>query len=307
MIQSKQAETEKASGNQKFKKGDFVNALTHYSNAINFDPKNPIYWTNRAMTLLKLERFKEAESDCTKGLSLDPKNVKALWRRSIARKNLGLLKEAKDDLSWALMMEPTNKSVIEELKSVELLLKTREAKEKQESILEKVPVSVHKTTNTLPKHISQAIKNDNPKNNLIGTELNNINRKNIEFNPTKPKSTIEFERLWKESKNTPENIIKLLKTIEPNSLPNIFGSSFEEKHFVTIINSLYAHLQKNSDYQWTFKILEGMTKISRMNIALMFLSQNTKQVVNQILDEVSRNIDEKYSHNLKNIRRIFTS
>jgi hypothetical protein len=40
---------------------------------------------NRAMALLKLARYEEAEVDCDHVLLLEPRNVKALLRRAAAR------------------------------------------------------------------------------------------------------------------------------------------------------------------------------------------------------------------------------
>ncbi|KAF9927634.1 hypothetical protein FBU30_003010 [Linnemannia zychae] len=114
------ANSEKEKGNEYFKKKEYAKAIEHYSASITLDPSNPILPINRAMALLKLERFAEAESDCTLGLKLDKNNVKALWRRGIARQALGNVNEAKKDFELALKIDPTNKAVKEELKKLEL-------------------------------------------------------------------------------------------------------------------------------------------------------------------------------------------
>ncbi|KAG0229684.1 hypothetical protein BGW42_001390 [Actinomortierella wolfii] len=102
-------------GNAAFKKGDYKKAIEHYTLCMKLDTSNSVYPINRAMALLKLERFAEVEADCTTGLKLDPKNVKALWRRGIARRSMGKLAEARGDFEAALKIEPTNKSVKDEL------------------------------------------------------------------------------------------------------------------------------------------------------------------------------------------------
>ncbi|KAF9294353.1 RNA polymerase II-associated protein 3 [Linnemannia elongata] len=109
------ANAEKEKGNELFKKGLYVKAIEHYSASIALDPSNSVLPINRAMALLKLERFAEAERDCTLGLKLDSKNVKALWRRGIARRSLGRVDEAKKDFETALTIDPINKAVKEEL------------------------------------------------------------------------------------------------------------------------------------------------------------------------------------------------
>ncbi|KAF9347747.1 hypothetical protein BGX26_000795 [Mortierella sp. AD094] len=109
------ANAEKEKGNEFFKKSQYQKAIEHYSASMALDPSNSVLPINRAMALLKLERFVEAERDCTLGLKLDSKNVKALWRRGIARRSLGKVDEAKNDFESALKIDPANKAVKEEL------------------------------------------------------------------------------------------------------------------------------------------------------------------------------------------------
>ena len=49
------AERYKAKANEAFKAGDFDGAITGYSGAIQADPGNPVYFSNRAMAYLKVQ------------------------------------------------------------------------------------------------------------------------------------------------------------------------------------------------------------------------------------------------------------
>ena len=49
-----QAEKCKAKANEAFKSGDFDGAIAGYSGAIQADPYNPVYFSNRAMAYLKV-------------------------------------------------------------------------------------------------------------------------------------------------------------------------------------------------------------------------------------------------------------
>ncbi|KAG9324522.1 hypothetical protein KVV02_006016 [Mortierella alpina] len=109
------ANTEKEKGNEQFKKGQYLKAIEHYSASMVLNPSNPVLPINRAMALLKLERYSEVERDCTLGLTLDSRNVKALWRRGIARRFMGNLDAAVLDFELALKIDPSNKAVKEEL------------------------------------------------------------------------------------------------------------------------------------------------------------------------------------------------
>lgn len=48
------AESFKAKANEAFKRGDFDGAIAGYSGAIQADPHNPVYFSNRAMAYLKV-------------------------------------------------------------------------------------------------------------------------------------------------------------------------------------------------------------------------------------------------------------
>jgi tetratricopeptide (TPR) repeat protein len=53
-----------------------------YTKAINLDPNNAVYYSNRAFAHIKLENFGSAISDATKSLELDSTYVKVGWRSS---------------------------------------------------------------------------------------------------------------------------------------------------------------------------------------------------------------------------------
>ena len=53
----KAAESEKSYGNEAYKQKDFATALTHYSNAIEFDPKNLLYRSNKAAVFIETKDY----------------------------------------------------------------------------------------------------------------------------------------------------------------------------------------------------------------------------------------------------------
>ena len=57
---SDDAEVERVSGNNCFRSKDYSGALRHYNRAIEIDPKNIVYFTNKATTLLKLKKYEDA-------------------------------------------------------------------------------------------------------------------------------------------------------------------------------------------------------------------------------------------------------
>jgi DnaJ family protein C protein 7 len=56
---------EKELGNQDFGKKKYESSLVHYSRAIQLNPNDPIFYTNRALVYLKLNRSLECIADCS--------------------------------------------------------------------------------------------------------------------------------------------------------------------------------------------------------------------------------------------------
>lgn len=74
----------KDDGNDKFRRGQYNEALAKYTEALAVDPLNKstnakIYF-NRATVYSKLGKFAETVADCTKALELEPEYQKALLR-----------------------------------------------------------------------------------------------------------------------------------------------------------------------------------------------------------------------------------
>jgi tetratricopeptide (TPR) repeat protein len=105
----------KEHGNKQFESQQFEEATKSYTFAISLDPKNAIYYANRAMALIKLNRFKEALGDCDQAIQLDPKYVKAFVRRASVHAKLSHFTEAYLDYLRVLEFEPSNAQAKKEI------------------------------------------------------------------------------------------------------------------------------------------------------------------------------------------------
>ncbi|WVQ64641.1 uncharacterized protein L199_002808 [Kwoniella botswanensis] len=112
------ADQSRTDGNTSFKKGRWSEAIGHYTNAIIYNPTNPVNYSNRAQAFLKIDKYQDAERDCTTCLSLEQSNIKALYRRGLARKGLGKVDEAIEDLQQILKIDKTNETVKSELEEL---------------------------------------------------------------------------------------------------------------------------------------------------------------------------------------------
>ena len=79
----------KTEGNNFFKANKLKEAIACYTRAILIDPLNAIYFSNRSLCYLKLERFEEALLDAEKAVSLDPCTPKSRHKLAMAWSGLG--------------------------------------------------------------------------------------------------------------------------------------------------------------------------------------------------------------------------
>ena len=84
----------KEKANNFYKDKEYRKAIDAYSNAIEFNPENALYYLNRAAASLMLFLFRDAITDCDKVILLNfdkITNAKAYFRKVTAFKGLGKL------------------------------------------------------------------------------------------------------------------------------------------------------------------------------------------------------------------------
>uniref|UniRef100_K1QQK9 RNA polymerase II-associated protein 3 n=1 Tax=Magallana gigas TaxID=29159 RepID=K1QQK9_MAGGI len=118
-----QAAMDKDAGNDYFKRGDYTNAIESYTKGMALDPTNPILPANRAMALLKEQKYAAAEVDCMTALTLDPLYVKAYLRLGSAQFFMKKLQKAKETFDKVLQLEPQNKQAKLEIEKIEKEMK----------------------------------------------------------------------------------------------------------------------------------------------------------------------------------------
>ncbi|XP_071574003.1 protein unc-45 homolog B-like [Temnothorax nylanderi] len=136
-INSTTAQELKEKGNKAFNKGNWSEALNHYTNALKLKEDNAekgVYYKNRAAAYLKLRDYEKVVEDCDSALKICCN--KALYRRCQALEAVERLEEAYRDAEIIILSDPNNKVI--QLIATRLLGIVQERRKKSLYISEKV-------------------------------------------------------------------------------------------------------------------------------------------------------------------------
>ncbi|XP_029798788.1 tetratricopeptide repeat protein 1 [Suricata suricatta] len=102
----------KEEGNAQFKKGDYIEAESSYSQALQMCPScfqkdRSILFSNRAAARMKQDKKEMAISDCNKAIQLNPSYIRAILRRAELYEKTDKLDEALEDYKSILEKDPS--------------------------------------------------------------------------------------------------------------------------------------------------------------------------------------------------------
>ncbi|CAH2055017.1 unnamed protein product, partial [Iphiclides podalirius] len=120
-----EAERLKNEGNEFMKAEKYREAYDKYTKAIELDPHNAVYFSNRAASHFKLGEHELAIADCTAALALQPNYGKAHGRLGLALTALDRHREAQAAFARAAQLDPDNESYKENLRLAEEKLAQR--------------------------------------------------------------------------------------------------------------------------------------------------------------------------------------
>ncbi|KAG0216146.1 hypothetical protein BGX33_000410 [Mortierella sp. NVP41] len=106
--QKKNAEDLKVAGNRKVNEKEYAEAIRLYGEAIVLNPKNAVYYANRAAAYSQMGDHQNAITDSLKAAEVDPSYSKAYSRLGHAYFSVGKYKEAVTAYEKGLALEPNN-------------------------------------------------------------------------------------------------------------------------------------------------------------------------------------------------------
>ncbi|KAL6450639.1 PPT1 Serine/threonine-protein phosphatase T [Candida maltosa Xu316] len=113
----------KDKGNKLLKDHKFDEAIQAYTDAIELDPNNAIFYSNRAQVHIKLENYGFAIQDCDKAIAIDPNFLKAYYRKGVSLMAILQHKQAQQNFKFILNKLPSDKLTLENYKQCTNYLK----------------------------------------------------------------------------------------------------------------------------------------------------------------------------------------
>lgn len=104
-------------GNEHFQAQEYQHALLQYNASLRLNPTVAAH-NNRAITYLKLKKYKEALEDCEKCLDQEPGNIKALIRKAQAYQGMLWRQEAYEVYCQVLKLDKNNTVAHEQIEKI---------------------------------------------------------------------------------------------------------------------------------------------------------------------------------------------
>ena len=310
----------KEKGNEFFKQGKWEEAVECYTKGLQQDALNAVLFANRAMALLKLQKYAAAISDCDCSIELDDMYTKAYLRRATAHLKLDHKKDALADFNKVLEFEPENKLALTTVKKLEVEL---------EPVVEYIPRKPGDITNmkrTLPasdkpmvriqiidispddfdskppvqkgiEEISSKLETEvtdskTEKVSTVARKKDVVSVVEFETLPTRiPMNYLQFQTDTRKLRNHPEKLFEYIKQIDPDIYPKLFQDSLEADTLFMILDTLNQFYIPNR--LPVYSELYYLTKVKRFDMAVMFKTERQQLTIGQLVQYAAETVDDK--------------
>ncbi|XP_061171302.1 stress-induced-phosphoprotein 1-like [Saccostrea echinata] len=110
---AEEVESLKNQGNECVRKGNFAEAIIHYTHAVQKDAKNHVLYSNRSLAFLKMQQFYYALEDAKETIKLQPYWAKGYFRKGEVLFAVGNHEAALLSYEQAFKIEPNDKGITE--------------------------------------------------------------------------------------------------------------------------------------------------------------------------------------------------
>mmetsp|Transcript_23884 Transcript_23884/g.29798 ORF Transcript_23884/g.29798 Transcript_23884/m.29798 type:complete len:222 (-) Transcript_23884:3-668(-) len=123
-----QAQALKKEGNKFFQGGKHVEAIAKYSAAIELDPTDVTFYSNRAAAYAALEKWEESAEDGRACIRVKKDFIKGYFRLAVALRALKRYKEAVDNIKMGLAVDPGNADLKKQASEMEEIMRQEKVK-----------------------------------------------------------------------------------------------------------------------------------------------------------------------------------
>uniref|UniRef100_A0A3Q2CS60 Serine/threonine-protein phosphatase n=1 Tax=Cyprinodon variegatus TaxID=28743 RepID=A0A3Q2CS60_CYPVA len=151
-----EAELLKEKANKFFKEKDYENAIKYYTEALELNPSNAIYYSNRSLAYLRTECYGYALADATKALEADKNYIKGYYRRATSNMALGKFKAALKDYETVVKVRPNDKDARMKWQECNKIVKQKAferaiaSDDKKKSVVDSLDIESMSTFSVLP-------------------------------------------------------------------------------------------------------------------------------------------------------------
>ena len=124
MSNSVEAEAKKELGNQAFGSKDYEKASSYYTEAIELDPTNHVYFSNRSACYASTKKWEKSAIDAKECIKLQPSFVKGYYRLALAQIELKEYESAESSIKQGLHLDPDNSQLLKLLRTVKVKMQS---------------------------------------------------------------------------------------------------------------------------------------------------------------------------------------
>ncbi|KAL3998730.1 TPR repeat family protein [Acanthocheilonema viteae] len=276
-----EAELYRSEGNEHFRSFRYHNAIKSYTRSLECYETSAVL-ANRAQAYLNTKQYERALMDSARALELDANNTKAVFRYAKALKNLRLYEIAAEKISKIDSINPKNKEIAELKRDVQCKANCAELKllcgNKDEFLRSKIPLmEIRNIEIVKTKSADQIIQKK-----LFSTESLSLEI------PPPPTTSFIFISDFHKLKDKPRAFAKYFLSIDKDLYGELLDDIIETEMVKCLILG-FDDLADESNIPQLLECLIKLTSVSRIDIAMLFLDEATKNVIRKLLDRYAVN------------------